>query len=50
MLEIAYSALYLASDEASYVTGSNFFIDGGMTSQLISRADFKSNVMEGRKR
>jgi len=48
--EVAYLALYLASDEASYVTGSNFFIDGGMTSQLISRAYFKSNVMEGRER
>jgi len=48
--EVAYLALYLASDEASYVTGSNFFIDGGMTSQLISRADFKSNVVEGKGR
>jgi len=45
--EVAYLALYLASDEASYVTGSNFFIDGGMTSQLISRADFKSNDIKG---
>ena len=29
--EISHAALYLASDEASYVTGQVFVIDGGMT-------------------
>lgn len=29
--EISYAALYLASNEASYVTGQVFVIDGGMT-------------------
>jgi 2-keto-3-deoxy-L-fuconate dehydrogenase len=31
--EIAYAALYLASDEASFVTGSALFIDGGWTAK-----------------
>ncbi len=31
--EIAGLATYLASDEASYITGSTFFIDGGMLRQ-----------------
>jgi cyclopentanol dehydrogenase len=31
--DVAYGALYLASDEASWVTGSELVIDGGITAQ-----------------
>lgn len=36
-LEVAYLALYLASDESRFVTGSNFHIDGGWTGGVAGR-------------
>ena len=34
--EIASAALYLASDESSFVTGSTFLIDGGITAAYVT--------------
>jgi len=46
--EIGQVALYLASDEASYITGANILADGGMTALLTSKEHFGSKAVEGK--
>ena len=38
-LDIANMVLFLCSDQASFITGENICIDGGMTRQMIYHAD-----------
>ncbi len=45
--DVAYCALYLASDEARFVTGSNFVVDGGMTACLSDPVFTSPAVLEG---
>ncbi len=45
--EVGNVALFLASEQSSYVTGANIFTDGGMTIQLTNRERFASKSLEG---
>ena len=46
--EMGQVALFLASDEAAYVTGANLLADGGMTALLINKERYASRSLEGK--
>jgi NAD(P)-dependent dehydrogenase (short-subunit alcohol dehydrogenase family) len=35
-IEQAYAALFLASDESSYITGTDFMVDGGLSGAYVT--------------
>ena len=45
--EIGQMAAFLLSDRAASTTGANILVDGGMTSQLISKEPYEPKVIEG---
>ncbi len=48
--DIAYCAVYLASDEARFCTGANFVIDGGATAQLVEPTILPPRIARFRER
>ena len=47
-LDIAHMVLFLCSDKASFITGENICVDGGMTRQMIYHNDFGWTLQGGR--
>ncbi len=45
--EIGELAAFLLSERSRSITGSNFYADGGMTAQLISREPYEARPLEG---
>ncbi len=45
--EIGQTVAFLLSDRASSTTGANVLVDGGMTSQLISKEPYEPKAIEG---
>ncbi|WDE95275.1 SDR family oxidoreductase [Lentisphaera profundi] len=44
--EIGYTVSFLLSNRSSSTTGTNIYVDGGMTSQLISQAPYDSESID----
>ena len=45
--EVGQSVAFLLSDRSSSTTGANLLVDGGMTSQLISKEPYEPKAIEG---